>query len=80
MGAAVRNELGADGKSLVDLLAAVHTDNRTILARMQTLAHHRDDNPKGIHEIAKRHGFDLTTVHESPAELDVLTGKPFPED
>ncbi len=80
VGAAVRNEIGIDGNSLVDMLANEQLDEADIILRMQKLAEARSNKSRGIHEIVKRHGIDLTKVRESQAEIDVLTGKPFRED
>ncbi|MEZ6115544.1 MAG: helix-turn-helix domain-containing protein [Pirellulaceae bacterium] len=80
IGATVRNELGEDGKSLVDLFTESSPNDVAIFSRMQSIVEAKATKPKGIHEIAKRHGIDLTKVRESQAEFDVLTGKPFHED
>jgi predicted DNA-binding transcriptional regulator AlpA len=80
VGSMVRNQLGDDSKSLVELLSDSVPDDVAILSRMQALVDAKAKKPKGIHEIAKRHGIDLSRVRESQVEFDVLTGKPFHED
>lgn len=80
IGAAVRTTFGSNNNSLVALLAEATMDRAKIESLMQELAKHRPSKPKGIHEIAKDRGIDTSSIRESQAEFDVLTGRPFDED
>lgn len=80
VGSAVRNTLGSESKTLVTLLAERDLDRNAIQLHMRNIAAQQRDRPKGIHEIAKERGIDLSTIRESQSEFDVITGKPFDED
>ena len=75
IGAAVRKQFDQNGESLVDLLSQQERDADTILARMRELAGLKDEKSKGIREIARLRGIDLTKVKESQSEFDVLSRK-----
>lgn len=83
LGSAIRDDLGEDGRTLVDELSESKLDLRLVERRMKQL-HQKSvaekQEAKSILDIAREQGIEMTNVRDNQDIIDVLTGKRSHED
>ena len=83
MEGSVREEFGAGGMTFAGLLRADSIDQKLVSDQIKEIAKKvmaRQAKSRGIRELAREKGRDLSKIRESEHEFEVLTGKRTEED